>query len=190
MIKQANKFCGNTVKALIVCFLFSLSGALFAQEGAADTDFLQRERLLTSYLDAKDAYAEQNLPAFQVALKVFQSEIQHLRLKGLVFEDMVRLKKVRDSLRRNSDDMLNANGIVEAKESFSATGSQVWALMEKMKFTENPLYLQYCPMEDAYWVSNEKTIFNPFSPVIMPACGVIVHALSEVDYIKEACCAK
>ncbi|PRD52025.1 DUF3347 domain-containing protein [Sphingobacterium gobiense] len=188
MMILANKSYTKILKGLMVCVLFSLSGTLFAQEEAADTDFLQRERLLTTYFKAKDAYAEQDLPAFKAALTAFQSEIKILRLKGLVFEDMVRLKKVRDSLRISSAELLQADNIKEAKVSLSDMGSQMWALVEKMKFSETPVYLQYCPMEKAYWVSDEKTIFNPFSPVIMPACGSVVNSLSEVDYVTEACC--
>lgn len=185
---QANKSYMKILKVLMVCVLFSLSGILFAQEGGADNDYLQRERLLTAYLEAKDAYADQDLPAFKAALTAFQSEIKILRLKGLVFEDMVRLKKVRDSLRIGSLELLKIDDTKDAKMSMSAVGSQMWSLVEKMKFTSTPVYLQYCPMEDAYWVSNERTIFNPFSPVIMPTCGSVIQGLSDEDYITEACC--
>lgn len=171
-----------------VYFSFCLISSVFAQEETVDADFQQRARLLTAYIQVKDTYAEKDVTAFKEALDIFRAEVKILRLKGLVFEDMARLKKVRDSLRNDAEVLSEISDIAAAKERLSSMGSHMWALVEKMKFNEQPVYLQYCPMEDAYWISEEKRIFNPFSPVIMPTCGSVVQSLSDADYVTEACC--
>ncbi|WP_437920521.1 hypothetical protein [Sphingobacterium sp. LRF_L2] len=176
-----------TGSAIAICFLLTFSSCASAQS-TDSVDFQQRERLLTAYLQTKDAFAKNDIKSFKTSLGQFQAEIKTLRLKGLVFEDMARLKKVRDSLRISAEQLQQVKKVADAKASISEMGTQMWSLIEKMKFAEDPIYLQYCPMEEAYWVSEEKAIFNPFSPKIMPKCGTVVKGLTEEDYKVEACC--
>lgn len=167
------------------CNMMIFTSCVSAQTN--DPDFAQREHLLKIYVESKGAFAKNDLQDFKANLVDFQTEIKRLRLKALQFEDMARLKKVRDSIGFGLAELQAVASINDAKRTMSVVSTQMWSMIEKMKFSENPLYLQYCPMEDAYWISEDKHIFNPFSPREMPNCGSVVKGLTEQDYKVEAC---
>src|SRR5690625_2598678 len=39
------------------------------------------------------------------------------------------------------------------------------------------IYHQYCPMEDASWLSRDDQIENPYSPETMPTCGELIERI-------------
>lgn len=174
--------------AVLLTFCLLLPAPRSAAGQPEDPDYLQRERLLKAYFASKKAYAANDLPVLKTTITNFQAEAKKLRLKGLQFEDMARLKKVRDSIGLGTIAVQQVVNIYDAKDALSTLGTQLWSMLEKMPFSTEPMYLQYCPMEEAYWISDEKQIFNPFSPEIMPKCGYVVKGLTQEDYKVEACC--
>ena len=62
------------------------------------------------------------------------------------------------------------------REYFEAVTAGVKALVEK-HITSGTLYYQYCPMafegKGAYWISNEKEVFNPYFGDVMLHCGTV-----------------
>ncbi|MEG2079371.1 hypothetical protein [Chryseobacterium sp.] len=47
------------------------------------------------------------------------------------------------------------------------------ALAKLFKLTDNSVYIQYCPMADAGWLSNESKIINPYYGSSMLSCGKV-----------------
>lgn len=175
---------GLMIFAVLSMFIFCRC----ATAQPADPDFTQRQEVLASYLATKDALASNDLNKLHQQAAAFQKVVKVMRLKGLQMEDMSRLKRVRDSIGQGAAALQTVTSIEDSKAIVSEMGTQMWSFAEKMKFADDPLYLQYCPMEEAYWLSEEKQIFNPFSPTIMPKCGSVVKGLTEEHYVVEDCC--
>jgi len=51
------------------------------------------------------------------------------------------------------------------------------ALAKEYKLSENPVYVQYCPMADSSWLSDESKIANPYYGKSMLTCGNVKSTL-------------
>jgi hypothetical protein len=47
------------------------------------------------------------------------------------------------------------------------------ALTKQFKLSDKPVYVQYCPMADGSWLSDEKQIVNPYYGKSMLSCGSV-----------------
>lgn len=47
----------------------------------------------------------------------------------------------------------------------------------KVSKGETPTYYQYCPMQDAYWLSKENAVKNPYYGSMMLSCGKTVETI-------------
>ncbi|RYF85874.1 MAG: DUF3347 domain-containing protein, partial [Chitinophagaceae bacterium] len=45
------------------------------------------------------------------------------------------------------------------------------------KLSDKPVYVQYCPMKKATWLSSEKQIRNPYYGSSMLTCGEVTETL-------------
>lgn len=179
----------NILSLTILCLLTGFCTSSCAQIAATDSvDFIQRGKLLENYMDIKNALANEDLAALRKGAEGFQAEVKKLRLKGLIIEDMMHLKRVRDSIRINTGQLLTTETVEAAKKPASDIATQLWTIVEKMRFDKEKLFLQYCPMEKAYWISREQKIFNPFAPLTMPSCGSVVKGLTDEQYTVADCC--
>ncbi len=50
-------------------------------------------------------------------------------------------------------------------------------LAKVVKLSEEPLYLDYCPMKKSSWLSNDKAIKNPYFGSSMLTCGSVKETL-------------
>ncbi|WP_333621417.1 hypothetical protein [Sphingobacterium multivorum] len=113
--------------------------------------------------------------------------MQNFRLKGLQLDDMMRLKKVSQTMKADAAGLKAAQDLTAMKASFSAVTQSLFAIMETMKCTDEAMYLQYCPMEKGYWLSYDKTIENPYA-ASMRKCGELVKGMAKADYPEPVAC--
>ncbi|MEG2335770.1 DUF3347 domain-containing protein, partial [Chryseobacterium sp.] len=67
--------------------------------------------------------------------------------------------------------MANSDNIKVQRKNFENISNQMIALAKLFKLTDNSVYIQYCPMADAGWLSNESKIINPYYGSSMLSCG-------------------
>ncbi|QQT47719.1 DUF3347 domain-containing protein [Sphingobacterium multivorum] len=116
-----------------------------------------------------------------------EKEVQNFRLKGLQLDDMMRLKKVSQTMKADAAGLKAAQDLTAMKASFSAVTQSLFTIMETMKCTDEAMYLQYCPMEKGYWLSYDKTIENPYA-ASMRKCGELVKGMATADYPEPVAC--
>jgi len=62
---------------------------------------------------------------------------------------------------------------------FSNLSNNMVTLAKALKLTSQPVYLDYCPMKNANWLSNDKEIRNPYYGNTMLNCGRVVEAINQ-----------
>ena len=63
------------------------------------------------------------------------------------------------------------------REHFANLSLKMYALAKAINLSAEPVYEQYCPMKNAYWLSNEKAIKNPYYGNTMLTCGEVEDTL-------------
>lgn len=74
-------------------------------------------------------------------------------------------------LRKDATAISEARNISAQRETFFNLSDNMIALTKEFKLSENPIYVQYCPMADGSWLSDEKKIVNPYYGSTMLSCG-------------------
>lgn len=117
----------------------------------------------------------------------------HLR-DALVASDETEAKNAAEALLRSLSSVKDAKKATDAaakvsaasslddqRKSFSALSNEMASLLKGGKLSNGELYLAYCPManddEGAYWVSNDKSIKNPYFGDKMLKCGSVKNTI-------------
>tara|TARA_Y100000815_G_scaffold46663_1_gene38286 strand:- start:364 stop:915 length:552 start_codon:yes stop_codon:yes gene_type:complete len=81
-----------------------------------------------------------------------------------------------DALKEQVSTLSNTGDIEQQRELFSQVTAGIKALVEG-KIEQGTLYYEYCPMafngKGAYWISNDKKIYNPYFGDKMLNCGTV-----------------
>lgn len=71
----------------------------------------------------------------------------------------------------------DAKDINKQRAYFSNFSDNMIRLAKAIKLTDEPIYEVYCPMKKVYWLSNDKTIKNPYYGSSMLSCGTIEETI-------------
>lgn len=67
--------------------------------------------------------------------------------------------------------------VKKQREHFAVFSDNMILLAKAFKLSGQPVYLQYCPMKKASWLSSEKEIRNPYYGSSMLTCGEVIETL-------------
>ena len=113
-------------------------------------------QLLTSYYAIKDALVSGN-----ASLAATKAE-DFLRVANGIDYKVVSEGNI-NALVKDATSFSETKDIKRQREQFANLSNNMIALAKAMKLGEQPVYETYCPMKKAYWLSNSKTIKNPYS---------------------------
>lgn len=139
---------------LVTLGLIIVSNNMFAQ--------LNKQQLY-SYYAIKDALVESDFEVSSAAIVNFINEMKSIQTAEF------------NSIKKSVDKIAKAVNIDQQRLAFNDLSESFWKLVKSSKFIEEPVYLQYCPMKKAYWLSNEQVIKNPYYGEMMLTCGKVVE---------------
>jgi hypothetical protein len=117
--------------------------------------------VLEAYMAVKNAMVKSNLGESTRCINVLAEVINN----DSIWNNNVELKNSIFQLQKQTNLLAQRNGFV-------AVSAQLWEAV-KENHPNNKLYLQYCPMKDAYWLSKSKNIENPYYGDEMLECGIV-----------------
>ena len=80
----------------------------------------------------------------------------------------------KNELLRAADAIMKPSGIEPQRATFGELSATMWTMLQGTTVT-HPVYYHYCPKKKAHWVSNEKTIRNPYYGKSMLTCGKVAE---------------
>jgi hypothetical protein len=80
-------------------------------------------------------------------------------------------------LAKDAGKISGTKDLKKQRQYFAALSTNVIAVARVIKLSSQPIYLQYCPMKDASWISTEKAIRNPYYGNTMLTCGEVKETL-------------
>lgn len=177
----------NSLKGIYATCLICLMLISCQSSQGQDVAQAQRDRLFKAYMEVKMDIKDENFEGSKAHAIQLEKEVQNFRLKGLQLDDMMRLKKVSQTMKTDAASLKSAPDMKAMKVSFSAVTQSLFTIMETMKCTDEAVYLQYCPMEKGYWLSYDKAIENPYA-ASMRNCGQLVKGMATADYPETVAC--
>ena len=163
------------VTAIIFC---STSVFVYAQHEHQNTTTVTTDtgsnaslsQLLTSYYAIKDA-----LVAGNANLAATKAE-DFLRVANGIDYKVISEGNI-NALVKDATGISETKDIKRQREQFANLSNNMIALAKAMKLGEQPAYETYCPMKKAYWLSNSRTIKNPYFGSSMLTCGKVTEKI-------------
>lgn len=150
------------MKKYIITAIFSLFSILSIS--AQSKKDAQISKLYQNYIAIKSALASDD------ADKTSKAASEFIRTASAI-----DYKKVSEGnlniLRKDATAISEARSITTQRETFMNLSDNMIALAKEYKLSESPVYVQYCPMADGSWLSDESKIANPYYGKSMLTCG-------------------
>lgn len=152
------------MKKYIITVLFSLF-TIISVSAQLKSD-AQVTKLYQNYIIIKDALASDNSDKTSQAATEFIKTASAIDYKVLSEGNVSTLKK-------DATAISNARDIAAQRETFFNLSDNMIALAKQFKVSGSPVFVQYCPMADGSWLSNERKIINPYYGSSMLSCGSV-----------------
>lgn len=139
-------------KLILSCIATLLFLAATAQ---ADT-----QKAVTAYLAVKDALVQGDAATASTQALALQAALGGAKGRDAFSKAVVRLAKQRS--------------LEKQRIAFATLSPLAWEALKAKGDAGTPLYYQYCPMKDAYWISGSEKVENPYYGRQMLDCGKVV----------------
>ena len=156
-----------SIMVIFASLLFSVKS--YSQDS---TQQKQLSQLLTQYYSIKDALVDGN------ATNVSTSADQFIKVANSIDYKLISEGNI-NTLLKDATSISESKDIKKQREVFTNFSNNMIALAKSVKLTAEPVYQAYCPMKKANWLSNEKTIKNPYYGNAMLSCGKVVETIGQ-----------
>jgi hypothetical protein len=130
----------------------------------------QLSQLLASYYNIKNALVTGDAGSAASNADLFLKNVNTVDYKVMSESNVHILSK--DAGKISSTKDLN-----KQRAYFANFSANMAAVARAFKLGNQPVYLQYCPMKKASWLSSEKHIRNPYYGSAMLTCGEVTETL-------------
>lgn len=156
------------MKNYIITAIFSLF-SIISLSAQSKSD-VQVSKLYQNYIAIKSALASDDADKTSKAASEFIKTASTIDYK-VVSEGNINI------LRKDATTISEARNIAAQRETFYNLSDNMIGLAKQFKVSKNPVYIQYCPMADGSWLSDEKKIVNPYYGSAMLSCGSVKSEL-------------
>lgn len=148
------------------------------------------QQMLTVYYNLKDALVASDTLKANAASKDLIMYADSLKINEILGDSTGMIKETAKTftgtISGSAYALVKENTIEAKRKEFEMISDALWSLTRTVKFDGQKVYYQYCPMafnnKGAYWLSNQRTIRNPYFGEEMLECGSVEDSL---DYSKN-----
>jgi Cu(I)/Ag(I) efflux system membrane fusion protein len=141
----------------------------------------QLSAILQAYLILKNDLVKDNAAAAIKAETNLLTQINKVNNLNLSEPELKDWQMRKNKMQRISSSTTQKVDIKEQRARFILLSKELIALAQKYESDNGRLYIEYCPMADAakgaFWISEQKEIFNPFFGSSMLKCGEVRDSL-------------
>ena len=130
----------------------------------------QFSQLLSSYLNIKNALVTGDATSAASNADQFLRTVNTIDFK-VISEGNVHI------LSNDAGKISATKDLKKQREYFANLSSNMATVAKSFKLSNKPVYIQYCPMKKASWLSTEKQIRNPYYGSSMLTCGEVTETL-------------
>lgn len=151
------------MKKLIFSTLFTVLSVISISAQKSDATIT---KLFQNYLSIKNALVADNSDDASKAANEFIKSAGMIDYKVLSEGNL-------NVFRKDASQIADSRSIDSQREIFSHLSQNMIVLAQNFKLADKSVFVLYCPMADASWLSSEKEIKNPFYGSSMLSCGSV-----------------
>lgn len=134
------------------------------------------QSIQNSYLLLKNALVRSDVKTASANAKELTDAITAVKMNELSITEHNVWMKVMNTLGTDAKAISQTQDVKKQREAFKSLSKNMYELLKTSKHSA-PIYYQYCPMQDANWLSTESAIKNPYYGSQMLTCGSTVETL-------------
>jgi hypothetical protein len=155
--------------------LKSLLIALVLSATVAGAQAQSVNNVVVGYLEVKNALVASNASLAATKAKTLLGQIAAVKADA---GGQASWKKYVDKLTEDTRKISEVNKVEQQREAFAALSSNIYQLLKATNGNAQALYVQYCPMKKASWLSSKKEIENPYYGDAMMTCGAVRETIA------------
>jgi hypothetical protein len=147
----------------------------------AEATKTEMEQVIDAYLQLKDAFVKDDEQATDKAAGLMAEKVAAVvptRLEGEGLEAWQNHQKVYEAKLK---EMQHIKGLDSKRSYFNHISETMYCTIKSFGLKQGSLFAIFCPMafddKGAYWISDSKTIQNPYFGSKMPTCGEVKEEL-------------
>lgn len=157
----------NMIKIiLMIAFI-----AVFRPAYAQDTTAQPLQKVLTSYLNVKNYLTKSSPDSVCFYAKELSINVRAVSMETLSDSQHIVWMQYYEVLGKDADAMGSSTDLKSQRKSFTELSSALYKALKTLNINSVDLFYQYCPMADAYWISEKSKIANPYYGRQMLSCG-------------------
>lgn len=160
----------KTFFLLVAIFVTAFLKASIAQDNTIKAQ-TQLPQLLTSYYGIKDALVADNPGQAAASAQEFLKAANGIDYKIISEGNIHALLKDAGAISETTD-------LKKQREQFARLSTNMITLAKAVKLGSQPAYETYCSMNKSSWLSDSKTIKNPYYGNAMLNCGNVVETIN------------
>ena len=165
----------KSLKKTMTAIFFLLSViVLQAQSKSQETNELKI--VFDNYIQLKNDLVKTDRKASAKVANVLVTSIDAVKTESLSADVKAVWVKFQKNLSAQAKIIAETSDITKQRDAFKTLSTDMYQVMKVSKINET-VYYQYCPMQDAYWISTENKIKNPYYGSQMLTCGKVVETI-------------
>ncbi|MEO6902651.1 MAG: DUF3347 domain-containing protein [Bacteroidia bacterium] len=165
-------------KSMLIVVIIATS---FVQHLFAQTNNQPIGKVLTAYLNLKNALTSDDAKTASASAKIMLDEISKVPMDKMTSEQHTLWAKYMKKLSYDAKHISEVAELDHDREHFMSLSKNMYAVAKAFPGS-TPLYYQFCPMANdgkgAYWVSEKEKVSNPYMGKKMPTCGSTKETLT------------
>lgn len=134
-------------------------------------------KVLAAYLEVKNALANDDSKLANTTAATFTAALKEVNADKLDAQQKAEWAKYSEKLRYDGEHISESAAIAHQREHFASLSKNLYTVVKALKANESPVYWEYCPMKKQSWLSESKTIKNPYFGKSMSECGTVTETL-------------
>lgn len=154
----------------VAMFVFFTTAITFAAKAQDSSENSRLSQMLQTYYNIKDALVSDNNKNASESATAFIQNINGISYK-LISEGNI------NTLLKDAGTIADAKTIDKQRVAFANFSTNITSVAKELKLSDKPVYVQYCPMKKASWLSSEQVIKNPYYGSMMLTCGKVTDTI-------------
>ncbi len=141
----------------------------------------EMEQVIDAYLQLKDAFVKDDEQATEKATLLMAEKVAAVIPTKLEGEGLKAWQNHKAIYESKLKEMQHIKGLDNKRSYFSHISELMYCTIKSFGLKQGNLFAIFCPMafdgKGAYWISDSKTVQNPYLGSKMPTCGEVKEEL-------------
>jgi hypothetical protein len=135
--------------------------------------------VLNAYYKLKNELVAGNSSTTATAAVELKSAIEAVNNSSASVAEIKAFEPVIQKLQTDASSIAASNDISKQRELFSSLSNNMISVAKVITLSDKEIYIDYCPMKKASWLSAEKAIRNPYYGNKMLTCGNVKETIKQ-----------